>query len=97
MPSHVDTTTHGNHIGNALLPELSNLRCVKYHDRQTVHRSKGTDKWFADKKVQARLLPPRAAVLNPIENLWLIVSHKVYAGMRTSGFEYVLSAAIKVA
>ena len=97
VPAHVDTATYCDTIGNALLPELSNRRRVLYHDRQTAHHSKRTEKWLAENKVQARLFPPRAADLNPIENLWSIVSRRVYGGTKTYNSVDSLSAAIRSA
>jgi hypothetical protein len=97
VPSHMDTHTYCDVIGTALLGTPRSRQRVLYHDRQTAHHSKGTIKWLADHGVQARLFPPRDADLNPMENLWSIVSRRVYADTTSYDSLESLSAAIEAA
>ena len=50
------------------------------HDRHPVHKSKATKAFFDSHGIQTVLLPPKAADINPIENLWGIVAQRVYSG-----------------
>lgn len=54
------------------------------HDRHPVHLSKETRNFFSSPKmsVLAHAFPPPAADVNPIENLWGLLTRKVYAGRK---------------
>ncbi len=51
----------------------------------------------ANHKVKAKILPPKPTDINPIENLWGIVTHEVYGGTKTYTSVESLQTAIKAA
>jgi transposase len=67
------------------------------HDRLPAHQSVATNEWLHQHGIKVLLLPPKAADINPIENLWGIVSRKVFAQARTYDDEESLTTAIKEA
>lgn len=70
---------------------------VLYHDRHPVHSSRETKGWIEARNLDARLLPPRGADLNPIENLWGILSRRVFDGMNSYSSVDALHAAVNAA
>ncbi len=49
------------------------------HDNAPIHVSNESKKWLSDHIIDVIDWPPYSLALNPIENLWGIVSRKVYA------------------
>lgn len=52
-------------------------------------------KWMSDHGVQCSLFPPKAADINPMENLWGYLSQRVFAGTKTFDCTESLLAAIE--
>lgn len=68
-----------------------------FHDRHSTHRSKFTSSWLQQHGQQVELLPARGADLNPIENLWGILTKRVYAANKSYNTIESLCAAIECA
>lgn len=52
------------------------------HDNSSVHRSKSTQQYLDDQGIQVMMLPSYSPDLNPMENLWAILTKDVFAGGR---------------
>jgi len=84
-------------LRESYLPHVPVSRYTFCHDHLPAHTSVETTQWLRDHKVEATLLPPRPADINPIENLWGIVTHEVYGGTKTYTSDESLQTAIKAA
>ena len=60
--------------------DLSNLPAdfVFQQDGASIHTARSTKKFLSDRKILVLPFPPYSLDLNIIENLWGIVSHKIY-------------------
>ena len=67
------------------------------HDRHPAHGSNETQKWLDCLGIQVVKLPPKSPDLNPIENVWSMVSRHVYAGMKTYTTKDSLLDAVRAA
>lgn len=67
------------------------------HDRHPAHYSKLTAHWLQVLGIKAITLPAKSPDLNPIENIWSVVSRKVYSGMKTYDSKDALLEAVKAA
>lgn len=56
-------------IASARNASRSFRNAVLFHDRHTAHTAKQTVRWLESKRQKVELLPPKAADINPIENL----------------------------
>ena len=83
VSTHMDSTEYCNVIENGLLPFWPTRTHALYHDRLTAHTSRATQEWLRAHGLRTRLLPPKATDLNPIENLWGIMSGRVYKATKT--------------
>jgi transposase len=97
VSTHINSVEYCATMQAGLLPRWSTRRHVLYHDRHTAHHSAQTNKWMCDHRMQATLFPPKGADLNPMENLWGILSRRVYAETKTYDSAQSLHAAIKAA
>lgn len=97
LPSHFDWRVYCDAVKKALLTSGHNQNYTLYHDRNPPHTNKQTHAWMADNHLPVVLLPPKSADLNPIENLWALLSREVYGEMTTYNSTQALIAAIKAA
>ena len=68
-----------------LLPfgqQIAGENWIYMNDNAPIHCSKYTKSWFADNQVDVISWPALSPVLNPIENVWGMLTRKVYEGGR---------------
>lgn len=65
--------------------------CIFQQDNAAIHVSNMSKAWFDNKKITLMKWPARSPDLNPMENLWGILSRKVYA----NGKQYDTVASLK--
>lgn len=97
IPPHYNATQYCEMLGDCYVRNVSVDRYTLYHDRLPAHKAAETTQWLSDHKVKAELLPARPADINPIENLWGIVTREVYSGTTTYTNIESLKAAIRAA
>lgn len=82
-------------VENQLLSLPSVQQPTLFHDRHPCHKSAVTQAWMASHDVTARLFPAKDADINPIENLWGILTGRVFKGTQTYSSQEELYAAIQ--
>jgi hypothetical protein len=70
---------------------------VLLHDRHPAHKSKRTMQWLTLLGIEVITLPPKSPDLNPIENIWGVISRHVFEGMQTYNSKQTLLEAVKAA
>ena len=85
-----------NVLKTHLVPVICDLVgpvCRLLQDNATVHTAKNVQKYLKSQKIQPIVIPPRSPDMNPIENLWGILTSEVYKG----GVQYHTKSALKTA
>jgi hypothetical protein len=95
VPRHLNSEQYCGVIKDQLLSTSARRRHTLYHDRLTAHCSVQTTTWMKAHGVKNELLPPKAADINPMENVWGYLTHIVFAGTRTYDSEESLYAAVE--
>jgi hypothetical protein len=83
ITTRMKATDYINVLTETLLPvgrRLGGRYWQLCQDGARCHTAKLTRKFLKERKVSLLQLPPRSPDLNPIENIWGILSNKVYAG-----------------
>lgn len=70
---------------------------VLYHDRYPAHTSRQTQTWMTQHNLQTVVLPPKSPDLNPIENVWGIISREIFEETQTYNSAESLVAAVQQA
>ena len=77
-------------------PRIADDNFVFMQDNAPVHSSASTKAWFSSKNINVMKWPSLSPDLNPIENLWGILSRKVYQnGRQFSSVEQLKTAIIE--
>ncbi len=97
VPTHLNSGQYCDVMRNQLLTVRPSRRYTLYHDRLTAHHSAQTNAWMSDHGLKVQLFPPKAADINPMENVWGILTKKVFTGTTTFTNEESLHAAIEAA
>jgi hypothetical protein len=97
LPETFDSQAYCQVLQTSLVESGLNHQVVLFHDRHPVHHSKWTTDWMVAHHVTAKLLPAKAADINPIENLWALVSRLVYPKTKTYNTVDELLTAIREA
>ena len=97
IPAHYNAAQYCEMLEKCYVPNVSVNRYTLYHDRLPAHTAAATTQWLSDHRVKVKLLPSRPADINPIENLWGIVTREVYSGTKTYTTIESLKAAINAA
>jgi arginine repressor len=97
IPTRMNSQGYCDVIKNHLIPNMARSRERLLHDRLPAHHSKETTEWLTAQKVRVWVLPARSADLNPIENLWGIITQEVYEGSRTYQSAQALKQAVTAA
>ena len=97
VPTHLNSGQYCDVIRDQLLTVRPSRRYTMYHDRLTAHHSAQTNAWMSDRGLKVQLFPPKAADINPMENVWGILTKRVFTGTKTFTNEESLYAAIEAA
>lgn len=84
-------------LTNTLLPcgaRIGGNRWVFMQDNAPIHTSHSTTEFLANHNIRVLPWPPRSPDLNPIENVWAILSRMVYAGGKQYNSKEELKTAI---
>lgn len=76
--------------------ELCGVNFVFQQDNAAVHSAKIVEEWFSLKNIEVLDWPARSPDLNPIENLWGVLSRLVYTNGRQYNTVGELKEAIKL-
>jgi DDE superfamily endonuclease/Transposase len=66
-----------------------------FQDRQTAYKSKCSIEWQKQQGMQPTLFPAKGADINPIENLWAILQHRVFGAQKIFHSRKSLLAALR--
>lgn len=64
------------------LDEIDDDNLIFQQDNAPVHRARVVSNWFDEKNIEAMQWPALSPDLNPIENLWGIISNRIYSNGR---------------
>lgn len=94
---HFNSTEYCQTLEEAILQSNRSHTYVLYHDRYPPHTSRQTQTWMAQHNFQNVILPPKSPDLNPIENVWGIISREIFEGLKTYNSVESLVAAVQAA
>lgn len=94
---HFNSAGYCKTVEQAILHSKRSRTYVLYHDRYPAHTSRQTQTWMAQHNLQTVVLPPKSPDLNPIENVWGIISREIFEGTKTYSSAESLVAAVQAA
>jgi transposase len=94
---HFNSAGYCEAVEQAILQSSRPHNYVLYHDRYPAHTSKQTQTWMDQHNLQTVVLPPKSPDLNPIENVWGIISREIFEGTQTYNSAESLMAAVQAA
>jgi DDE superfamily endonuclease len=100
ISTRMDSQGYTDILTDSLLPEarmMGGRSWIFQQDNAPTHKSKWTTDWFSRNKVRVLDWPARSPDLNPIENLWGIMTRSVYAKGRQYSHVNDLRVAIQMA
>lgn len=97
ISAHFNTAEYISVLANGFVPHASTHQPILLHDRHSVHKARQTTRWLDALGIQVILLPAKSPDLNPIENLWSVVSRQVFPGTATYNTKDSLLQAINAA
>ena len=97
ISKHFNSDQYISILAARFLPYARSPVPVLLHDRHPAHRSKRTMHWLTLLGIEVIVLPPKSPDLNPIENIWSVISSQVYDGLKTYNSKDALLEAVKSA
>jgi Fe2+ or Zn2+ uptake regulation protein len=94
-PSHYSAKQYCDMLGDQLQTHSYLKRYTLYHDRDPAHTAASTEEWLEAHNWKARHFPAKGADLNPMENIWAIMTRKIFGATTTFTSKKALRAAIK--
>lgn len=91
-----DSIEYQNHLHDTLLPvwdDLSGGNGIFMQDNARCHVSRNTISWLARQNIPTMDWPPYSPDLNPIENIWGILTNEVYS----NGKQYTTIPELEIA
>jgi len=97
VPNVFTAHTYCQVLTDALLPYPAIRQYTLFHDRHPVHTAAHTNRWLTQEHIHHRLMPPKGADMNPIENIWAYLTAKVFPQNKTYTSTQTLIASIRSA
>lgn len=93
----VDSTKYIATLRTHLQPFMTTATQIFQQDNAPCHTSRETKKWLQENRIEVMAWPAYSPDLNPIENLWGIMTQHVYAGGRQFDDVHELRKAVEAA
>lgn len=97
LSTHFNSTEYISVLAARFVPYARTPVPILLHDRHSVHKAKRTTKFLDALSIQVILLPAKSPDLNPIENVWSVVSRQVFPGTVTYRNQDSLLDAVRAA
>lgn len=96
-PGHYKAEEYCGMLANQLQTHSNLKKYTLYHDRDPAHTAAETQEWLRTHNWKSVHFPAKGADLNPMENLWGIMTRKVFGATKTFTNKHSLRAAIETA
>ena len=81
MATNMDSAIYQDTLEQHLLPMVAQSSHIFQQDNTSPHTSRSMRQWFSAHKIEALDWPAQSPDLNPIENLWDIISRRLQSQM----------------